>query len=247
MKILFSPSETKRALNTDQVIHENSFVFPYLYEKRISVLNQYQTLLDKGDLSQLQQLFGLKDEQKVTLQAEKNIFSSLTCKSIQRYSGIAYDHLSFETLDESARIYIENNVMIFSNLFGPLLARDFIPDYKLQQGESLSGFKTELFYKEHFSDAITSFLENETILDLRAGFYEKFYTLKRPYLTMKFLKKGKVVSHFAKAYRGEVLREIAIQQPSNENDLGKICFKGLRISEILEQKLKREYVFDIID
>lgn len=247
MKILFSPSETKRTFGTHQSINKNSFSFPYLYEKRLYVLNQYQTLLDKRDIIQLQQLFGLKDEHKVTVQANKNIFTSFTCKTIERYSGIAYDHLCFETLDERAQTFLENNVMIFSNLFGPLLAKDLIPDYKLQQGENLDGFKTELFYKEHFSDAIDALLENETILDLRAGFYEKFYTLKRPYLSMKFLKKGKVVSHFAKAYRGEVLRQIAMHQPKDEKELGEISFDGLRISEILEQKLKREYVFDIID
>ena len=247
MKILFSPSETKRAFSADEPINENSFSFPYLYEKRLYVLNQYQTLLEKADIPQLQQLFGIKDEHKVTAQASKHIFTSFTCKAIERYSGIAYDHLCFETLDEKAQTFIENNVLIFSNLFGPILAKDLIPDYKLQQGESLDGFKTELFYKEHFSGAIDALLENETIVDLRAGFYEKFYTLKRPYITMKFLKKGKVVSHFAKAYRGAVLRQIALHQPNDETELGKISFEGLRISEILEQKLKREYIFEIID
>lgn len=247
MKILFSPSETKRAIGTAQPINEKSFSFPYLYEKRLYVLDQYQTLLEKADIPKLQQLFGLKDEHKVSVQASKNIFTSFTCKAIERYSGIAYDHLCFETLGKSAQTFLENNVMIFSNLFGPLLAKDLIPDYKLQQGESLDGFKTELFYKEHFSGAIDVLLENETIVDLRAGFYEKFYTLKCPYITMKFLKNEKVVSHFAKAYRGEVLRQIALHQPTDEKQLGEIGFEGLRIREILEQKLKREYVFDIID
>ncbi|WP_256376066.1 hypothetical protein [Sulfurospirillum diekertiae] len=40
---------------------------------------------------------------------------------------------------------------------------------------------------------------------------------------------------------------MAIHRPSNEKDLGKISFEGLRIREIKEQKLKREYIFDIID
>ena len=247
MKILFSPSETKSTLATHGILEERSLLFPYLYEKRHYVLKQYQSLLDTYDKNKLQHLFGIKDEQKIMLQASKNIFNALTCKAILRYSGIAYDHLDFESLNKNAQSYIEKHVMIFSNLFGPLLAGDLIPEYKLQQGESLDGFKTELFYKEHFSDAIDIWVGDETVLDLRAGFYEKFYTLKRPYITMKFLKKGKVVSHFAKAYRGEVLREIAIHQPKNEKELGAIHFKGLQIHEILDQKLKREYVFTIID
>lgn len=247
MKILFSPSETKRDVITHGILDERALVFPSLYEKRLHVLKQYQALLETKDSTILQNLFGIKDAQKILIQANKNIFSSFTCKAILRYSGIAYDHLLFETLDEKAQTFIEEHVMIFSNLFGPLLAGDLIPPYKLQQGESLNGFKTELFYKEHFSDAIDTWLGDVSVLDLRAGFYEKFYTLKRPYITMKFLKGGKVVSHFAKAYRGNVLRQIALHQPCNEKELGEISFEGLRIYEIKEQKLKREYIFDIID
>lgn len=247
MKILFSPSETKTDKQTTNPLNESSFIFPYLYAKRHFVINQYQTLLEQHDMQTLQHLFGLKDEQKILAQANKDIFASLTCKAIERYSGIAYDHLNFATLDEQAKEYLDNNVMIFSNLFGPLLAKDCVPEYKLKQGESLNGFKTEVFYKEAFSEAIDAWLGDETILDLRAGFYEKFYTIKRPYISMKFLKKGKVVSHFAKAYRGEVLRQVAHVQPKDEKELGEIAFSGLQIAEILHTKLKHEYVYTIID
>lgn len=247
MKILFSPSETKSALKTHGVLEEKSLVFPYLYEKRYFVLEQYQSLLNTKNIEKLQILFGIKDAEKILLYATRNIFNASTCKAILRYSGIAYDHLDFASLDQNAQTYLEDHTMIFSNLFGPLLAGDLIPEYKLQQGESLDEFKTESFYKEHFSDAIDAWIGNESVLDLRAGFYEKFYTLKRPYVTMKFLKNGKVVSHFAKAYRGEVLRQIAIHQPHDEKELGEIHFKGLHIHEIITQKLKREYVFAIID
>lgn len=246
MKILFSPSETKSELANHEKLTQTSLIFPYLYEKRLEVLRHYQTLLETQDLPTLQRLFGIKDAQKVLMQATKSIFDNFTCKAILRYSGIAYDHLRFETLDANAQAYIEQQTLIFSNLFGPLLAGDFIPEYKLQQGESLDGFKTELFYKEHFSEAIDAWIGESCVLDLRAGFYEKFYTLKRPYITMKFLKNGKIVSHFAKAYRGEVLHQIALHQPSDEKEFGDIAFENLRIKEILEQKLKREYVFDIV-
>lgn len=247
MKVLFSPSETKRALATHGSMEETSLLFPYLYKKRHFVLEQYQSLLNTKDTDKLRALFGIKDEQKILLYASQNIFNAATCKAILRYSGIAYDHLGFESLDINAQNYIEEHVMIFSNLFGPLLAGNLIPEYKLHQGESLNGFKTESFYKEHFSHALDAWIDEECVLDLRAGFYEKFYTLKRPYITMKFLKQGKVVSHFAKAYRGEVLRQIAIHQPHDEKELGEIHFKGLHIHEIITQKLKREYVFTIID
>lgn len=247
MKVLFSPSETKTHFTHHPKLNEKSFAFPSLYAKRLEVLTQYTTFIQKASLPMLQKLFGLKEEEKIDELRLHPITNLFTCKAIERYDGVAYNHLSYKALDAEAQTWIDTNVMIFSNLFGPLLAGDLIPYYKLQQGEHLGSFRPELFYKEHFSASIDHWLEGEFILDLRAGFYEKFYTLKQPYITMKFLKKGKTVSHFAKAYRGKVLRAIACAQPSNEEMLSKIAFDDLRICEIKQNRYKREYVYDIID
>jgi len=243
MKVLFSPSETKTSLAYAPCVHENSFIFPHLYPKRMEVLHRYDALLHSASSLTLQKLFGIKEIGHL----KDSPLERLTCKAIERYDGVAYDYLSYGTLDEKAQRWIAEHVMIFSNLFGPILAHDFIPEYKLHQGETLEGFKPEAFYKEHFSDAITSWIDDEAVLDLRAGFYEKFYTLNQPYLTMKFLKQGKVVSHFAKAYRGRILRQIACVAPNNVSDFANIAFEGLRIVEIKQSRFKHEYVYDIID
>lgn len=243
MKILFAPSESKNTINTNSPISSTDLVFPELFDMRLEVLRRYQTIIDEGDSIKLQKLFGIKNENIF----KSNIFTSLTSKAVERYNGVAYEHLAYSSLDENSQKFIDSNVMIFSNLFGPILAADHIPIYKLQQGETLDDFRCELFYREHFSSLIDLWLEDDIVLDLRAGFYEKFYTLKSPYITMKFLKNGKVVSHFAKAYRGEVLRQIAIFKPKNEKEFGNIAFKNLKIREIITKKLKQEYVFEISD
>lgn len=247
MKILFSPSETKTHVTNHLELNKDSFIFPSYYDKRLEVIAIYTNYIQKASLPMLQKLFGLKEEHKINELRISPIANLLTCKAIDRYNGVAYDHLSYKTLNTVSQTWIDKNVMIFSNLFGPLLAEDLIPYYKLQQGEHLDTFRPELFYKKHFSAFIDNWLEGEVVLDLRAGFYEKFYTLKQPYITMKFLKKGKVVSHFAKAYRGKVLRAIAHEQPSNEEMLSKMPFEDLRICEIKQSTYKREYVYEIID
>lgn len=247
MKILFSPSETKTHKTLSPPIIENSFLFPSLYSKRYHVLNLYQALLDQQDTIMLKTLFGIKDEEKCFELSQNNLFLSLTCKAIERYSGVAYEYLDYVSLGEEEKKYIDSHVIIFSNLFGPLLASDNIPHYKLHQGSTLNGFKPEAFYKEAFTEVLDEMLENEFIIDLRASFYEKFYTLKKPYITMKFLKNGKVVSHFAKAYRGKILRQLSFYAPKNEEEFKKINFSNLKIVEILNIKLKTEYVFEIVD
>ena len=106
--------------------------------------------------------------------------------------------------------------------------------------------KSLTVYNDNFSKKLDKYLENDDILDLRAGFYEKFYVIKKPYKTLKFIKDGKVVSHFAKAYRGEILKIIAQNDIKTFEDFMNLELKNLKLKEIKEQKLKTEIVYSII-
>lgn len=113
-----------------------------------------------------------------------------------------------------------------------------IPSYKFKQGETLNGIATEKVYKKEFSSGLDELFKDELILDLRAGFYEKFYTLEQDFITMKFLKGGKSVSHWAKAYRGKVLQTLSKVQPQTKEELLKIEYEGLRFVESVPYKKK---------
>lgn len=244
MKILFSPSETKINGGEENGFDKNSFIFPEFFEKRLEIINSYNKFLEIASNDELSKLFGTK-KKEIIEKYRIDIFKNPIMKAIKRYEGVAYDYLSYNNLEESAQKYIDNNVLIFSNLFGVLKASDKIPDYKLKQGETFLNLKIEKFYNDNFSNILDEYLQDEDILDLRAGFYEKFYTLKKPYLTMKFIKDGKVVSHFAKAYRGEILKTLAQNSINTFTDLMNLELKNLKIEEIKEQKFKREIVYSI--
>lgn len=245
MKILFSPSETKSDLSLNSAINEDSFCCKKLYKKREEVIDRYQNILDSKDINRLNKIFGLKDENKSFELAKINIKTAPTCKAIQRYTGVAYDYLGYENLDAKQKEFIDSNVIIFSNLFGPILAKNNLPIYRLKQGATLEGFKTEEFYRKNFSQEIDKMLKNEFIIDLRAGFYEKFYKINLPYITMKFIKNGKVVSHWAKAYRGKILKELSKYQPDSKSEFENIDFENLKIQEIINKKNRFEYIFQI--
>ena len=163
---------------------------------------------------------------------------------MERYEGVAYDYLQYASLDTSAQGYIDTNVIIFSNIFGPIGAGDMIPEYKFKQGAKLPGFSIEGYFKEHFTHALDHFLQDD-IIDLRAGFYEKFYTIKAPYLTFRFLKEGKVVSHWAKAYRGIILKTLAEKQIDTVDRFMKTPIPGLNLVDIKKVKNKTEILFEI--
>lgn len=245
MIILFAPSEGKCEGGNLPPLNHQSFLFPELYSKRFEVIQQYEQLVQEGNDQQLFELFGLKDTKEYERYRERFSLKP-TMKAIQRYDGVAYDYLNYNTLSADAQDYIDEHVILFSNLFGPIRASDPLPDYKLKQGSAIGSLAPEKFYKEHFTAALDTLIGEEEILDIRAGFYDKFYIPKQPITTLKFLKDGKVVSHWAKAYRGAVLREVAIHQIDSISALMALDIKGLMLNEIVETKKKKEIIYSIL-
>ena len=246
MNILFSPSEGKKSGGSATPTCNNAhFLFDALHERRMEVLSRYNEVVTGSDEAAITKLYGIKDASKFS-NYKKDIFTLPTMKVIERYDGVAFDYLDYNSLNREAKDYIDANVIIFSNLFGPLLAGDKgLIEYKLKQGESIAGFRAELFYKEHFSKALDEHLGDAPFLDLRAGFYNKFYKPSTPFTTLKFLKEGKVVSHWAKAYRGLVLKAIAQNGVATMEDFMQLDIENLHVKEILHKKLNTEIVFEI--
>ena len=245
MTILFAPSEGKRPGGTLPPVDEGAFCLPELYDRRLEAIRRYDDFIHKADTQDLKKLFGVKEEKLLT-RYRTDIFAAPTMKAVERYDGVAYDHLCYADLSEKARNYVDEHLIIFSNLFGPICAKDRIPDYKLKQGERIGDFVPEKFYREHFGEAMTAYLRNRgPIVDLRAGFYEKFYKIPLPHITMKFLKNGKAVSHWAKAYRGIVLKEMAKRAIMDERSLMAMDVEHLSVVEIIERKNRKEIVYEI--
>lgn len=246
MIVLFSPSETKTKGGEGEPFLKANFLFSDLYAKREEVIEKYIGFVTTASDEKLSKFFGLKDPRQF-IDLKTDVRKSPTKKAILRYSGVAYDYLKYEELNSKAQEYIDKNTIIFSNLFGPIKADTPLPEYKIKQGESIGGFKTEDFYKEHFTDSLNDMLQEEPFLDLRAGFYNKFYKPSTPFVTLKFLKNDKVVSHWAKAYRGIVLKEMAKAGVKDYSEFLDLKIEGLVVKEIVQTKIKIEVIFDILD
>ena len=241
LKILFSPSEGKNPGGDSvekELLGSNS--------ARIGILNEYNSIVSRADEDEISNLFGIKKfaDCKPYMQ---DIFSSLLMSAIERYQGVAYDYLEYSTLDEKAKEYLKLNTIIFSNLYGPLLGGDTIANYKVKQGNDIGSIVPDKFYKDRFSYQLDLYLAKDEILDLRAGYYDKFYKSNKEYTTLKFLKNGKTVSHWAKAYRGIVLRELAKHNISSIKEFMSLEIENLRVQEIKTIKNKTEIVYNIIE
>jgi cytoplasmic iron level regulating protein YaaA (DUF328/UPF0246 family) len=244
MYILFSPSEGKDSSNCHDFNFKNLPFHNHLGALREDIFNQYISLINSNQKC-ASQLTGLKNE--ADLEQLRNTPLDRGLEALYRYNGVAYKYLDPKTIHQNGLDFLNTNLIIFSNIFGPIFGNTPIPYYKLKQGQSLDGFKIESHYKPLLNPILDEYLQGNFVLDLRAGFYEKFYSPKIPYSTMQFFKDGKKVSHWAKAYRGKVARELSKFQPQSQSEFEAISFEGLHVKEILHQKNITCYCFNIID
>ena len=239
LKILFSPSEGKNS-GGDEMKKE----ILCGEDARKGILNRYNEIVNSGDEDAIKKLFGFKKRSDCEAYI-CDIFSSPLMCAIERYKGVAYDYLDYSSLDVDAQGYLKQNTIIFSNLYGAILGGDTIANYKVKQGNSIGDIEPDKFYKDRFSYQLDLYFSSDEILDLRAGYYDKFYKPNKPYTTLKFLKNGKVVSHWAKAYRGLVLKEVAKNNITTMKEFMSLEIENLNIHEIKTIKNKTEIVYDI--
>ena len=83
-------------------------------------------------------------------------------------------------------------------------------------------------------------------MDLRAEYYNKFYIPNKEYLTMKFLKNGKNLGHFAKHMRGKILQQVAKNQLDTKEKVISFNFENLNLNEIKKIGNKIENSYSIL-
>jgi len=241
LKILFSPSEGKNSGGSEikkELLGATN--------ARDEILHNYNEIVLSGDEDKIKTLFGFKKFSECEPYIV-DIFNSPLMHAIERYQGVAYDYLKYSELEPQQKEYLQKNTIIFSNLYGPIYGGDTIANYKVKQGNSIGDIAPDKFYKERFSYQLDLLLGSEDILDLRAGYYDKFYKVTKTYTTLKFLKNGKTVSHWAKAYRGIVLREIAKANINSLEEFNALEIEGLSVHEIKQTKNKTEIVYNIVE
>jgi len=241
LKILFSPSEGKKNGGTEiakELLGSN--------DARKDIFAQYNDIIHKNDEETIKSLFGFKQYSEC-LSYINDLFHSPLMMAIERYRGVAYDYLKYDLLQPQQQEYLQKNTIIFSNLYGPILGGDTIANYKVKQGNNIGEIIPDKFYKQRFTYQLDLFLAKEEILDLRAGYYDKFYKVTKDYTTLKFLKNGKTVSHWAKAYRGIVLRELAKHNINSLAEFQALEIEGLQIQEIQIKKNKTEIIYNIVE
>ncbi|WP_043614524.1 YaaA family protein [Nonomuraea candida] len=218
MLILLPPSEGKASQGSGPPVGELSF--PVLDKSRKRVLNALVRASKRRDALDV---LGLTPGLAGELAKNVALKTAPTLPAAELYTGVLYDNLGLDTLDEESRKRAEESLLIFSGLWGVVKITDWIPPYRLSMGVNLQPLGgLAAFWRPQISKELDRV--PGLVVDLRSATYAGAWQPGERSVTVRVFRDGKVVSHMAKATRGEIARALLRQDtaPSAPDELAKI-------------------------
>lgn len=218
MLIVLPPSENKTAPQRGKPLNWNQLSSQQLNPTRQRIADAL-IALSKGTKKRAAETLGLGPTQIDLLDRNAALLEASAGRADQVYTGVLYEHLSVDTLDNDAKKRLSNHVAIASALFGLVRADDPIPAYRLSAGVVLPKLGTvESLWRPVLGEAMNDMSDGGLLLDLRSGSYVNLHKptgeLKKRTVTIRVLNEvngvRKVVSHFNKATKGDIVRDLLV-------------------------------------
>lgn len=211
MLVILPPSETKVAGGVEgSSLDIESLSFSVQNSLRSELVSELVALA--GDESASLAALKLGPKGATEVQRNRELLRSPVIPALQRYTGVLYDALALESLDEGSRQRAHNSLSVFSALFGLVMANDLIPAYRLSSDSSLPGGKPTSRWPV-LGDALWGSV-SEFVIDLRSGGYRTLSPLPASLgVFVSLVQPGPqgaraAVGHHNKALKGALVREL---------------------------------------
>jgi len=166
--------------------------------------------------------YGVSTKEKATAAHALNqeALASPGMPAIQRYTGVVYDHLHFDTLRDPDHAL--SHIFIVSGLYGLIPASAPIADYKLP----LNGWLTR-HWKSRNAARLARFAAGRPILSLLPGAHAKALSVEG-LLSIDFKLAGgkKSAGHFGKAIKGKFARFLLEEKVGDLEGVARFCEEG---------------------
>jgi len=214
--ILLPPSEGKTTPRRGKRLDLHDLDLPALTEARDTILGALVELCATTPEDAAVAL-GLGPTQLDEVVRNAGLRTAHAARADRIYSGVLYDALDLASLDAAARRRATRWLLIMSSLFGAVRPSDPIPAYRLSGGTKLPGLGTvSAFWRTHLAEPLNEMAAGGLVVDLRSSTYAGFWrppaTLTPRVATVRVLHevdgRRQVVSHFNKATKGRLVREL---------------------------------------
>lgn len=206
MLILLPPSEGKTAPKRGKPVDLATLSQPSLTSAREHVLGEL-TGLCGGDPGTARSVLGLSAGQLGEIAVNAALRQAPAAPAAKVYTGVLYEALDHATLTPAAQRWAKRRVLVFSALWGMVGLADRIPAYRCNPAVKLPGLQGAL--GSYWRRELAVVHSGQFVVDLRSGPYAAMWK-PRHAVAVRVLHDGKVVSHFNKAAKGRLVRDLAL-------------------------------------
>ncbi|MEY9847339.1 peroxide stress protein YaaA [Streptacidiphilus sp. MAP5-3] len=220
MLVLLPPSEGKAASGEGAPLDLEALALPSLTTTRRSVLDAL-VALSTGDEPTALEVLGLSDGLRGELTRNAQLRTAAALPAGELYTGVLYDALGLAELPAQARSLAERSLLVFSGLWGAVRITDRIPPYRCSGGVKLPPLGgLGAYWRKPMAAAMPEAAGDGLVLDLRSSAYAALWKptgeVASRTATVRVLHervvsgvtKRSVVSHFNKATKGRLLRQL---------------------------------------
>ncbi len=212
MKIILSPSKT-RNIKFDNLIRKDTTI-PLFKEEADYIANQIKEI-DIEDLGRIMKI--KKDLLNNTFKNYLNFENLEELPAIHSYSGIVFNEIQLDELNNEQVNYLASNLRILSALYGVLRPFDGIKSYRLDMNTKVLDITNYQFWKEKINEESIGLDvgSKELVLNLSSGEFSKMLSFK--YIKVDFKEKSeddfyKIVGIYAKKARGKMVNYLVINR-----------------------------------
>jgi cytoplasmic iron level regulating protein YaaA (DUF328/UPF0246 family) len=226
--ILLPPSETKRPGGVGVSIDRQAIIWASLDPQRDKLIAAVTKLCKKPEAAA--KALGLGKRNLGDIDANLNLMTAPTMPALERYTGVLYDAIDFESLSVEAKRRAGELLFIQSALFGLLPAMEQIPYYRFSAGSKLQGINLKQLWMEAHQSVWPRLVG--PVLDMRSKVYVELNPVpadRTSWFVEVVDQHGKALNHFNKKAKGLFVRQALEDGLAGIDDLPKVAkFAGMR-------------------
>lgn len=220
MLILLPPSEGKATSGTGPAVDPGSLVLPELAPARREVLAALEDLCS-GPEDRALEVLGISPGQADAVKRDLDAATAPTLRAAELYTGVLYDRLGLPGLLEEHPDRVRGRVLIFSGLWGVVGPDDALPPYRLSMGVKLPPLGgLGAYWRRRMAGPLGGLAADRLLVDCRSATYAAAFRPRgaaaERLVSVRVLRertvggevKRSVVSHMAKATRGDIARSL---------------------------------------
>lgn len=220
--ILLPPSEAKAASGEGPRVDQRTLALPEELASARRDVTEALTELCSGPEDSARQVLGLSANQVDAVKRNLDLTVAPTLRAAELYTGVLYDRLSLpELMDSQAADRVREQVLIFSGLWGVVGPADRLPPYRLSMGVKLPPLGgLAAYWRRALAEPLGQRADGRLLVDCRSAAYAAAFrpggTAAERTVGVRVLRERvvdgqtsrSVVSHMAKATRGDVARAL---------------------------------------